>query len=486
MTEPQPSTRRVPLDVVILAAGQGTRMRSKLPKMLHPVAGRPMVGWSVNAAKTLGARDIIVVTGHGADQIETALAPEGVRFVRQDRQLGTGHAFLVAARALQGGADVLLLYGDTPMLPPETLARMLEQHRTHGSALTVLTSELPDATGYGRIIRDENGEVARIVEEKAANPEEKRVREFNSGVYVMDDRAPALAERITDDNPAGEYYITDLIALYRGEGAPVQAFRIPDAGEVMGANDRAQLAVLERLMRERINARHMRDGVTITDPASTYIEDTVRIARDATIQPGVILRGRTVIGEDAVIGAYSVIEDSEIGAGAVIKPHSMLEGAVVGSGSDVGPFARLRAGANLAGGVHIGNFVEVKNATLHEGVKAGHLAYLGDVTIGAETNVGAGTIIANFDGVNKHRTDIGAGVFIGSNSTLIAPRAVGDAAFIAAGSTVHEDVPEGALAVARGKQRTVTGWSRRYWNGVRAQVERKLPWLAGWLARQSE
>lgn len=475
-----------PLDVVILAAGQGTRMKSALPKVLHPVVGRPMVAWAVKAAKALGARDIVVVTGHGAEQVEAALAGSDVHFARQAQQLGTGNAFLVGAEALrhQGDADILVLYGDTPLLRAETLRELLADHRAHNSALTILTAELPDATGYGRILRDAGGNVERIVEEKAATPEEKAVREFNSGVYVMDRRAPALARRITNDNPAGEYYLTDLLALYREGGAQVRAFKLQDPNEVMGANDRAQLAQAEEVLRRRINAAHMQAGVTMQDPDTIQIEDTVTLGRDVTLEPGVILRGQTRVADGVTVGAYSVVTDSVLEEEVVVKPHSVLEGAHVGKGSDVGPFARLRPGTVLGEGVHIGNFVETKNARLAEGVKAGHLAYLGDVTIGTETNVGAGTIIANFDGVQKHQSTVGAGVFVGSNSTLIAPRVIGDAAFIAAGSTVHEDVPEGALAIARGKQRTLEGWSRRYWGGMRERVQKKLPWLAGWLEKQ--
>ncbi|WP_295818714.1 bifunctional UDP-N-acetylglucosamine diphosphorylase/glucosamine-1-phosphate N-acetyltransferase GlmU [uncultured Deinococcus sp.] len=475
-----------PLDVVILAAGQGTRMKSSLPKVLHPVAGRPMVAWAVKTAQELGARQVVVVTGHGAAQVEAALAGSGVVFARQEQQLGTGHAFLCGLDAVPDhtSADVLVLYGDTPLLRVETLRDLLADHRNRGSAFTVLTGELPDATGYGRIIRDAAGNVERIVEQKDASPLERTVREFNSGVYLMDARASELAHRITNHNASGEYYLTDLLALYRAEGDEVHAFRLADPAEVMGANDRSGLAEAEGIIRQRITGMHMRSGVTIHMPETVYIEDTVILGRDVTLEPGVILRGQTTLADDVVVGAYSVITDSVLDAGAVVKAHSVLDGAHVGAGSDVGPFARLRPGTVLGTGVHIGNFVETKNAQLAPGVKAGHLAYLGDVTVGEETNVGAGTIVANYDGVNKHRTTVGAGVFIGSNSTLIAPRTVGDAAFIAAGSAVHDDVPEGAMAVARGKQRTIEGWSRRYWGGLREQVQLKLPWLAGWLGRQ--
>ncbi|MFC5848929.1 bifunctional UDP-N-acetylglucosamine diphosphorylase/glucosamine-1-phosphate N-acetyltransferase GlmU [Deinococcus petrolearius] len=481
-----------PLDVLILAAGQGTRMRSALPKVLHPVAGRPMVAWAVKAAQDLGARRVVVVTGHGADAVEAALQAPGVAFARQERQRGTGDAFLSGAAALEGGAgleggemdaDILVLYGDTPMLRVETLRELLADHRARASAMTVLTGELPDATGYGRILRGAGGDVEGIVEQKDASDEQRRIGEFNSGVYVFDAQAPRLARQIGNDNASGEYYLTDLLGLYRAAGAPVRAFKLADAGEVEGANDRVGLAALETAMNRRIVERHMRAGVTVQRPDTVVVEDTVELGQDVTLEPGVILRGRTRVAPGVTVGAYSVLTDTVLEQGVTVGAHSVLEGAQVGRGSDVGPFARLRPGSVLGEGVHIGNFVETKNAVLAQGVKAGHLAYLGDVEIGDETNVGAGTIVANFDGVNKHRTQVGAGVFIGSNSTLIAPRVVGDAAFIAAGSAVHADVPEGALAVARGQQRTLEGWSRRYWGGLREGVERKLPWLAGWLGR---
>ncbi|ACO45607.2 bifunctional UDP-N-acetylglucosamine diphosphorylase/glucosamine-1-phosphate N-acetyltransferase GlmU [Deinococcus deserti] len=474
-----------PLDVVILAAGQGTRMKSALPKVLHPVAGRPMVAWAVKSARELGARNVVVVTGHGAEKVEAALEGSGVTFARQDQQLGTGHAFLCGVDALgTQDADVLVLYGDTPLLRTATLQALIDDHRARGGAFTILSGELADATGYGRIVRSADGTVERIVEQKDATEAERAIGEFNSGVYVMDARAPELARQIGNDNKAGEYYLTDLLGLYRALGAQASAFKLTDADEVLGANDRQGLADLGVILRRRINRAHMAAGVTLQDPDTIYIEDTVTLGRDVTVEPGVMLRGQTRVADGVTIGAYSIVTDSVLGEGTVIKPHSVLEGAEVGAGSDVGPFARLRPGTRLAQGVHIGNFVETKNAQLDAGVKAGHLAYLGDVTIGAETNIGAGTIVANFDGVNKHQSRVGAGVFIGSNSTLIAPRVVGDAAFIAAGSTVHDDVPEGAMAVARGKQRNLEGWSRRYWGGLHEKVQVKLPWLAGWLDRQ--
>ncbi|AFZ66158.1 bifunctional UDP-N-acetylglucosamine diphosphorylase/glucosamine-1-phosphate N-acetyltransferase GlmU [Deinococcus peraridilitoris] len=470
-----------PLDVVILAAGQGTRMRSRRPKVLQPVLGRPMVAWAVNIARELNARQTVVVTGHGAEEVEAALASDGLTFARQDRQLGTGHAFLAGARQLPGDGDVLVLYGDTPLLASTTVRAMLQAHRAEQSALTVLTARLPDATGYGRVVRGADGQVERIVEEKAATDEEKRLNEFNSGVYLMDRRAPQLASRIGRDNAAGEYYLTDLVALYRDEGARVSAFVIADPDEVMGANDRVQLAQAEGIMRRRVNERLMRAGVTLLDPKTTYIDDTVGIGQDTVVGPGVVIRGHSEIGPDCVIGAYSVLEDTVLAGGVCIKPHSVLEGTRVGSGSDVGPFARLRPGTVLAEQVHVGNFVEVKNATLEAGAKAGHLAYLGDAQIGREVNIGAGTITANYNGVVKSQTVIGDGAFIGSNSVLVAPVRVGTGAIVGAGSAVNKDVPEGALAVARGAQRNIEGWARRFWQGVFGQIQGRHEVLTRWL-----
>ncbi len=483
MTSSLPPSR--PLDVVVLAAGAGTRMKSTLPKMLHQVCGRPMVAWAVKVAQALEARDIVVVTGHGAEQVEAALGGMGLQFVRQHEQLGTGHAFLLAAQKLRGGADVLVLYGDSPMIRPETLQAMRAEHQGAGNALTVLTSQLSDATGYGRIVRGKQGDLERIVEQKAATPTELSITEFNSGVYLMDERAGTLAGRIGNDNPAKEYYLTDLVQLYRQEGARVAAFNISDPSEVMGANDRVQLAELETLMRRRINEGHMRAGVTLQDPATTLIESDVQIARDVVLEQGVVLRGNTSVQTGVRVGAYSVVTDSQLAQEVTIKSHSVLEGAVVGEGSTVGPFARLRPGAVLAEEVHVGNFVEVKNTQLARGVKAGHLAYLGDASIGQESNIGAGTITANFDGLEKHRTTIGAGAFIGSNTTLIAPVTVADGGFVAGGSAINQDVPAGSLAVARAQQRNIARWAVNYWRKHSAdKLSQRLPWLSAWLSKQ--
>ena len=485
----------LPLEVVILAAGQGTRMRSKLPKVLHPLLGRPMLGYALRSAQALGAGNIVVVTGHGAEQVEHFLEGKGVNCVRQEQRLGTGHAFLTAAPALEGG-PILLLYGDTPLIRLETLGAMLEHHTATNAGLTILTGELEDASGYGRIVRGEDGQVLEIVEEKAATPAQKNIREFNSGVYLMDARAPQLAAHIGKDNAAGEYYLTDLLALYRAEGARVEAFKIADSSELMGVNDRLQLAEATRVLRGRINEGHMRAGVTLCESSSTTIEDTVQIGPDTTIGAGVHLLGSAKLGEGVQIGPYSILNSSELGdfvqigpytvvsdcvleGGCIVHAHSVLSGARVSSGADVGPFARLRPGAVLEHGVHVGNFVEVKNALLGAGTKAGHLAYLGDAVFGREVNVGAGTIIANYNGLEKNTTRVGDGVFIGSNSTLISPVTVGRGAMVAAGSTVSHDIPEGDLGVARARQENKAGFSKRYWKkaGMRLKLEVLRAWL---------
>lgn len=483
------TSNKRPLDVIILAAGQGTRMKSSRPKVLHEVAGRAMVAWAVRAARELEARQVVVVTGHGADQVEAALHESGVTFAKQEKQRGTADAFLCGTAALQQhDGDILVLYGDTPLLRAETLKAMRDDHNTREQAMTVLTAELPDATGYGRILRDENNpeHVTGIVEQKDANDSQRKITEFNSGVYLFDNRAPELAARIENNNAAGEYYLTDILSLYRAADKKVGAYKIDNHEEVLGANDRAGLAQLEAIVRRRIREYHYKNGVSIPFPETVFIEDTVIIEPDVLIEAGVILNGNTTIGKGSRIGAYSVIGYSKLGEGVIIQPHSVIEGASIDKGSRVGPFARLREGSELGEHVHIGNFVEIKASTLENGVKAGHLAYLGDITIGQETNVGAGTIIANFDGMNKHRSHIGAGSFIGSNSTIISPRILGKGSFVAAGSTLSNDVPEGALAVARGQQKNIEHWSLRYWSQFGEKLDKKLPYLADWLKENKQ
>lgn len=462
MTAGKPAGR---LAVVVLAAGSGTRMRSSLPKVLHPAAGRPMLGHVLRASRALGPERVVVVTGHGADRVEAAFADAGVAFARQTEQLGTAHAFLMARPALEGHAgEVLVLYGDTPLLRAETLSSVVAEHRAGGAGLSVITAELEDPTGYGRIIRAPSGEVLRIVEEKAATLAEKAVRETNSGVYVLSARAFEMAEGIGSENPAGEYYLTDILERYRTAGERALAHKVADATELMGVNDRAQLAFAERVLRDRARQRLMAGGATLQDPATVYADDGVEVGQDAVIAPGVFLEGSTRVGAGSYVGPYSRLVDAVLEPGSRVVGWTVVEGARLEAGAQAGPFARLRPGTVLAADAHAGNFVELKNVRLGEGAKAGHLTYLGDAEVGAGANIGAGTITANYDGVDKHRTRVGAGAFIGSNSVLIAPVTVGDGAFVAAGSAVSEDVPEGALALARGEQRNVPGWSERWWS----------------------
>jgi bifunctional UDP-N-acetylglucosamine pyrophosphorylase / glucosamine-1-phosphate N-acetyltransferase len=475
------------LAVVILAAGQGTRMKSKTPKMLHRVAGRPLLEHVINAAKALAPTKIVVVTGHGAEEIEAHFAKAGVIFARQFEQLGTAHAFRMAEPALEGfNGEIMVLYGDTPLMRSKTLRGALELHRANGAGMTVITSELDNPRGYGRILRDANGEVYRIVEHKSATEAQKLIKEWNSGMYVFSSKAFSLAASIANNNSAKEFYLTDILEKYRAAGDKALAFKIGDAAELEGANDRVQLAQADLVLRNRIRDHWMREGVTLRDPSSIYIDDTVTLEPDVILEPGVILTGQTTIGRDSIIGAYSVISDSMLANNVQVKPHSVLENATMHSGSDAGPFARLRGGAILEQNAHVGNFVEIKNSRLERGAKAGHLAYLGDARVGAEANIGAGTITANYDGVNKHHTDIGAGVFIGSNSTIIAPRVIADGAFVAGGSTITDDVPEGAIAIARGKQRTIEGWAEKYWRDAIALAKPgKLMVLRVWLEKRN-
>ncbi len=446
--------------VVILAAGKGKRMRSKTPKVLHPLLGRPMLAYPVAAAKESGAERVVVVVGHGAEAVKAALADAGVLFVHQDPPLGTAHALAQAAPVLAGfGGAVVVTSGDTPRLRASTIRALVKAlEEAGGRGMAMLTLELKDPTGYGRVVRGEDGRVVRIVEEKDASPKERAIREVNSGVYAFDPEVWNLLPRVKNENAQGEYYLPDLVALYLEAGLPVVAVPAGDPSELLGANDRVQLAVLEGAMLAELRERWMREGVRMHLPETIYLEPDVALAPDVVLEPGVVLKGKTEIGEGARIGAYSVIADSQIAPGAEVRPHSVLEGARLAPGAVAGPFARLRPGAVLEEGAFVGNFVEVKKSRLGRGVKAGHLAYLGDAEVGEGTNIGAGVITANYDGEKKHRTKIGRRAFIGSNAVLIAPVEIGDEGFVAGGSAINQDVPAGALAIARGKQRILEGW----------------------------
>jgi len=446
------------LDIVILAAGQGTRMRSALPKVLHEVAGKSMLGHVIDTARALAPRKIHVVIGHGAEQVRQSLAAEDIHFVLQAEQLGTGHA--VAQAMPQVDADkVLILYGDVPLTRVETLAALLQQ--VNEQQLGLLTVQLADPSGYGRIIRDAAGEVQAIVEHKDASEAQRTIREGNTGILaVPGKRLGEWLGRLSNSNAQGEYYLTDVIAMAVADGLRVATETAAEEMEVLGANDRLQLAQLERYYQWRAARQLMAQGVTLRDPARFDVRGEVQAGRDVLIDVNVILEGKVLIEDGVQIGANCVIKDSILRRGAQVKANSHLDGAELGEGADCGPFARLRPGSRLGAGAHVGNFVELKNAVLGAGAKAGHLSYLGDAEVGARSNIGAGTITCNYDGANKHRTVMGEDVFIGSNTALVAPLSLGDGATTGAGSVVTSDVPEQGLAVARARQRVIESWKR--------------------------
>ncbi|XQE67175.1 bifunctional UDP-N-acetylglucosamine diphosphorylase/glucosamine-1-phosphate N-acetyltransferase GlmU [Pseudomonas sp. P3C3] len=446
------------LDIVILAAGQGTRMRSALPKVLHPVAGKPMLGHVIDTARALAPRKIHVVIGHGAERVRERLAADDIHFVLQAEQLGTGHAVAQAVPGIDA-ERVLVLYGDVPLIQADTLRRLLERSSVDQAAL--LSVVMQDPTGYGRILRDEAGRVLGIVEQKDATPEQRAIKEGNTGIFALPGkRLGDWLSRLSNNNAQGEYYLTDVVALAVADGIPVVTEHPQDELEVLGANDRIQLAQLECHYQQRMARQLMAQGVTLLDPHRFDVRGEVIVGRDVTIDINVILEGKVVIEDDVQIGPNCVIKDSVLRRGAIVKANSHLEGAELGEGADCGPFARLRPGARLGAKAHVGNFVELKNAVLGEGAKAGHLSYLGDAEIGARTNIGAGTITCNYDGANKHKTVMGEDVFIGSNSSIVAPVTLGNGATTGAGSTVTQDVPAAALAVGRAKQRNIEGWKR--------------------------
>ncbi|MDF2395032.1 UDP-N-acetylglucosamine diphosphorylase/glucosamine-1-phosphate N-acetyltransferase [Pseudomonas sp. 3MA1] len=446
------------LEIVILAAGQGTRMRSALPKVLHPVAGNSMLGHVIHSARQLDPQRIHVVIGHGADAVRERLAADDLNFVLQDKQLGTGHAVAQAVPFITADT-VLILYGDVPLIEVETLQRLLKQ--AGPEQLGLLTVELDDPTGYGRIVRDASGKVTAIVEQKDADEAQRAITEGNTGILaVPGKRLGDWTGRLSNNNAQGEYYLTDVIAMAVSDGLIVATEQPDDAMEVQGANDRKQLAELERHYQLRAAGRLMAQGVTLRDPARFDVRGEVTVGRDVLIDINVILEGRVVIEDDVVIGPNCVIKDSTLRKGVVIKANSHLDGAVMGEGSDAGPFARLRPGTVLEARAHVGNFVELKNAHLGQGAKAGHLTYLGDAVIGARTNIGAGTITCNYDGVNKHKTVMGEDVFIGSNNSLVAPVDILSGATTAAGSTITQDVAPAQLAVGRARQKNIDGWKR--------------------------
>jgi len=444
------------ITAIILAAGQGTRMKSAKPKVLHQILGRTMIAYLLDTLREVGVNDIVVVVGHQAEAVKEALREYEVRFVIQEPQLGTGHAVQVAMPALSPEAGtVMVLCGDAPLISGESISALQLLHDSTGAAVTVQTIELPDGAHYGRVVRDEAGQVAAVVQAKDSQdrPDLLAIREINTGAYCFD--AGFLADglmKIPKSPVTGEIYLTDLIHIARQQGRGVEALIDSDWEELLGINSRAELAGATRTVKRRINERHMDQGVTLIDPEATYIESFVSIGKDTVIYPNVYLQGRTVIGENCLLSPNVKISDSHLADGVLVKMGSVIEQSRLATGVQVGPYSHLRPLSDLRAGARVGNFVEVKKSVLHEGVKAGHLTYLGDADIGAGTNVGAGTITCNYDGVHKHPTIVGEKVFIGSNTALVAPVTVGAGAYVAAGSTITEDVPPGKLGIARARQ----------------------------------
>ncbi|MEV5411464.1 bifunctional UDP-N-acetylglucosamine diphosphorylase/glucosamine-1-phosphate N-acetyltransferase GlmU [Thermopolyspora sp. NPDC052614] len=473
-----------PAAVIVLAAGEGTRMKSKKPKVLHELCGLALLDHMLAAARGLEPDRLILVTGHAREQVEAhvaATSPDAQTVVQEVRR-GTGHAVrtvLEKAGPIEG--TILVTYGDTPLLRTETLAELLATHAREGNAVTVLTAEVPDPTGYGRIVRDAAGAVLRIVEEKDATPEERAIREMNSGVYAFDGVLLADAvKRVSTANAQGEEYLTDVLAILREDGHRVGAYVAADHAEVEGVNDRVQLAAARQVLNRRILERHMRDGVTVIDPASTWIDANVVLEPDVVIHPGTQLHGRTVVAEGAEIGPGSTLTDTVVGEEAVVR-NAVCVSARIGPQAQVGPFAYLRPGTVLARKAKAGTFVEMKNAQVGEGTKVPHLTYAGDAVIGAGSNIGAATVFVNYDGVNKHKTVVGDHAFVGCDTMLVAPVTVGDGAYTAAGSVITDDVPPGAIGVARERQRNVGEWVLRRRAGTASAAAARRA-----IARQTE
>jgi bifunctional UDP-N-acetylglucosamine pyrophosphorylase/glucosamine-1-phosphate N-acetyltransferase len=464
--------------VIVLAAGEGTRMKSTTPKVLHSIAGRSLLGHVLFAVEGLSPQEVRVVVGAGREEVEAHLAeisPDAV-VVYQEHRRGTGHAVQLALAGVKDTGTLLVVYGDTPLISSDSLGQLLAAHFESGSAATVLTADHPEPTGYGRIIRGANGSLERIVEERDVTEEEREITEINSGVYVFDlAKLRGAIAQLSDANAQGELYITDVIEILRSAGEKVIPILTPDFIEILGVNDRIQLAECASLMRDEINEEWMRDGVTMIDPTTTWVDVTVELEADSVIFPGTAISGTSRVASGAVIGPRTTLIDCDVYEDAQIL-ESYCIGATIGEGALVGPFTYLRPGAVLEANTHIGAYVEVKNSTVGEGSKVPHLTYVGDATIGVGVNIGAGTIFANYDGVNKHETQVGDHVRIGSNTVLVAPVSVGDGAYTAAGSAITEDVPAGAMGVGRGRQRNVLEWVLRKRPGTKsAEVAQTSP-----------
>ena len=446
---------------IILAAGKGSRMKSSLYKVLHPVAGKPMVEHVIEQIEAVNVTDIVTIVGFGAEMVKEQLGNRS-KYALQKEQLGTGHAVLATADLLQDKeGTTLVICGDTPLLTADTLEQLMNHHETTGAKATILSAIAKDASGYGRIVRNADNLVEKIVEHKDASPEELLINEFNTGTYCFNNQF--LFEALTqvgNDNAQGEYYLPDVISILKTQGEIVTAFVMDSEEESMGINDRVALAKASQLMTARINENHMRNGVTFVDPSTTYIESDVVIGQDTVLEPGVVLRGKTVIGANCFISANSDITDSVIEDNVSIFSSTLKE-ATVRSGADVGPYAHLRPNADIGNGAHIGNFVEIKKATIGENTKVGHLTYVGDATLGKEINVGCGTVFVNYDGKNKYHTVIGDHSFIGSGTNLIAPLTLGRHSATAAGSTITKDISENDLGIARERQTNIEGYAKK-------------------------
>jgi bifunctional UDP-N-acetylglucosamine pyrophosphorylase / glucosamine-1-phosphate N-acetyltransferase len=458
-----PVSETSPAAVVILAAGEGTRMKSRTPKVLHEVSGRSLLGHAIAAAGELAPQRLVVVVGHAREQVGAAVAAAApdADIVVQDQQLGTGHAVRMVIESVGViSGTVLITYGDMPLLRAQTLRELVSEHHAAGNAVTVLTAR-GDADGYGRIVRDSSGAFLRITEERDATPAERAIDEYNSGCYALDGELLADAvKRVTTDNAQGQEYLTDVVDILRRDGHRVGTMVAADAGEIAGVNDRVQLAQVRRALNDRILSDWMRAGVTVIDPASTWIDVTVTIGQDAEIGPQTQLEGTTAIGPGATIGPGCLLTDTTVGEDAVVL-QAVCRQSQIGPRVTVGPYAYLRPETSIAADAHIGTHVELKKAHVGEGAKVPHLSYVGDATVGAGANIGAGTIFANYDGARKHHTDVGQNAFVGSNTVLVAPVTVGDGAYTAAGSVISEEVPPGDLAIARGRQHNSDRWVLR-------------------------
>jgi bifunctional UDP-N-acetylglucosamine pyrophosphorylase/glucosamine-1-phosphate N-acetyltransferase len=468
-----------PAAVIVLAAGEGTRMKSQTPKVLHELCGRALVDHMLTAARDLGPEQLIVVIGHALEQVGGHLAATSpdARAVVQHDQRGTGHAVRTVLEEVGPiSGTVLVTYGDVPLLRTQTLAGLLERHTADGNAVTVLTAEVPDPTGYGRIIRDEAGAVLEIVEEKDASADQRAIKEMNSGIYAFDGLLLADAvKRVSTDNAQGEEYLTDVLSILRGDGHRVGACVAGDFVEVEGVNDRVQLAAARKVLNGRLLEEHMRGGVTIIDPGSTWIDVGVRIAPDAVVHPGTQLHGSTVIEGGAEIGPGTTLTDTRVGEGAIVR-NAVCDSAEIGPEASVGPYAYLRPGTVLGRKSKAGTFVEMKNSQVGERSKVPHLSYAGDATIGDDVNIGAAVVFVNYDGVNKHRSTVRDGAFVGCDTMLVAPVTIGAGAYTAAGSVIDGDVPPGAIGVARARQRNIEKWVLRRRAGTKsaAAAERAL------------